>query len=344
MFSLISDRLSLGIGLLACFLMLGIGALRAEDTLLFVEAQMVGGYSSVEDGAVWYSHHLHDAMQKPSLGFDLIKRFSNENRDWGMLALQYRVAYQKSSKPRFASQVYNAYFKYKAPNADIWIGSNRPATGLSSSLDNHASLLPDMTMKVFTYDRDWGIGAEHEGDLIKVSASLTNGAGMRIYNKEGNYMLAGRLGIGNLNKHNYNLGVSAVHGKVLEAMGYRLGHIEATDGSYILHDEDYIGVDGSLRYLNYDLKVDALTGSFYDQPARALLVRTGVRLFDEDRLNVEAQFLYSKHAVFENTNYSASLSYKLSPDLTMRALYDYHTQDKAYKVIAQLYYYKPFGF
>ncbi len=340
----VSSRLKLGIGLLACFLILGVTTLSAEDTLLFVEAQMVGGYSSPEDGFVWYSHHQYDAMQKPSLGFDLIKRFSNESRDWGMLALQYRVAYQKDNKPRFASQLYNAYFKYKAPFADLWIGSNRPATGLSSSLDNHASLLPDMTMKVFTYDRDWGIGAEREGDLLKVSASLTNGAGMRIYNKDGNYMLAARLGIGNLNKHNYNVGISAVHGKVLEAMGYRLGHTDTVDGSYILHDENYLGVDASLRYLNYDLKVDALSGNFYDQPARALMIRAGARFFDEDRLSLEAQYLHSKHAVFENTDLSAGLAWKLSPDVTLRTMYNYHTQDKAYKIIGQIYYYKPFGF
>ncbi len=331
------------VSLIVLLLALGM-SLAAADSVIFVEAQMVGAYDSANDQTVLYSHHVHDSMQKPSVGFDMVKRFGNDTGDWGILAIQYRVAYQNELKPRFASQLYNAYYKHKLPILDLWIGSNKPALGLSSTLDNHAALLSDMTMKVFTYDRDWGIGADKDMDVYKLSFSATNGSGQRLYNKEGNYLLAGRMGWGNFNKSNFNIGISAAHGKVLEAMGYTLGHPSVTSGEYILHGMDYLGLDGAYRYLNMDIKVDALTGEFYNKPARAYLLRGGLHLMEEDRLNIEAQALYSKYAVFETTNLALAASFKLNADFTFRAMANYNMDNESYKLAAQAYYYKPLGF
>ncbi len=318
--------------------------LQATEQLLSVEAQLVGGYDGLTNEAVLYSFHPHEAMQKPSLGFDYIRKFNNGFRDFGTLAVQYRVAYNEKIKPRFENQIYNLYYKHKFPGFDVWLGSNKPATGLSSYDDNHAALLPDMTMKVFTYDRDWGLGAELDRDWIKFSASATNGAGMNLYNKEGNYLLAGRLGFGNFNRSNYTVGISGVHGRVLEAMGYRLGHLDSASGEYIVHPENYVGVDGSARYLNFSLKFDALTGDFYNQPARALLVRGGIHLLEEDRLTFEGQYLYSKHAVFEKQDLSAGLAFRATPDLTFRTMYNYDLEQDNYKLVGQIYYYHGLNF
>lgn len=315
----------------------------ASDSVLFLEGQMVGAYDSATDEALLYSHHVHDSMQKPSLGFDLVKRFANDTKDWGVLAVQYRVAYQKDFKPRFTSQLFNAYYKQKLPMFDLWAGSNKPALGLSSTLDNHAALLSDMSMKVFTFDRDWGIGMDKDLDSYKLSLSATNGSGQKLYNKQGNFLLAGRFGVGNFNKSNFNLGLSAAHGKVLEAMGYTLGHPNSSDGEYILHNMDYLGLDGSYRYLNMDIKADALWGEFYHKPARAYLLRAGMHLMDEEKLGIEAQTLYSKYVVFESTNLSLAASYKLNADFTLRAMADYNIDTENYKIVGQLYFYKPFG-
>jgi hypothetical protein len=314
--------------------------LGADEQLLFVEGQMVGGYSSLDNDLVLYSHHFKDAMQKPSLGFDYIRKFNNGYRDTGTLAIQYRVAYNRSISPRFESQIYNLYYKHKFPGFDVWLGSNKPAAGLPSYSDNHASLLSDMTMKVFNYDRDWGVGADLDKDWWRVSISATNGAGMRIYNKHGNYMLAARAGIGNFNKSNYTFGVTGVQGRVLEAMGYNLGHIDTGNGEYTVHPETYGGVDGSVRYLNYTLKFDALAGRFYDMPARALMVRAGANFLPEDKLTFEAQYLYSKHAIYTNTDLSGAIGFRITPDFTLRAMGNYHLQDSSWKVIGQIYYYK----
>lgn len=340
--------IGLGSGLRVLILLLAVLAGRGlgADTqqLLFLEAQAVGGWSSLDSAPVWYSNHQKDAMQKPSLGFDYIRKFNNGYRDTGTFALQYRVAYNEKIRPRFESQIYNLYYKHKLPGFDAWIGSNKPASGLTSYLDNHSALLPDMSMKVFSYDRDWGIGAERETRHWNFRASATNGAGMRLYNKQGNYLLAGRVGFGNLNQDSYTIGVSGVHGKVLEAMGYNLGHLDSTNEEYILHAQNYIGLDGAGRWRNLELKADLLKGEFYNQPALGIFARGALHLLPEDRLSLELQVLHSKHAIFENTDYSAGLSFRLSPDLSFKALYNYHAQDEAQRVVGQIYYNKPFSF
>lgn len=333
---------ALKIGLLASMLLM-LSPLLANDKLFFWEAQMVGGYDLEAGQAILYSHHPHHAMQKPSIGFDYIQRLGSENRDWGLIALQYRVAYQETQEPRFASQLYNAYLKLNARPLDLWIGSNKPALGLNQNLDNHAALLPDMSSRVFTYDRDWGIGAARDYRFWQPSLSLSNGSGMRLYNKEGNYLLAGRLGLGNFNAANYNLGFSAAHGKVLEAMGYTLGHPNSSTGEYILHDMNYLGMDANLRYLNYELKADLLAGRFYRKEAYAALLRAGYNLLPEDGLKLEAQVLHSRQVDNELTDYSAAAALRLNPDLMLRAMSVYQAQKKEWKLVAQLYFYKPFS-
>ncbi len=332
--------LKLGLFLLA---LLMLSPLRAADKLFFWEAQMLGGYDFGSQEPILYSHHPHHAMQKPSLGLDYLQRLGGETGDWGLIAIQYRVAYQDKQDPRFASQLYNAYFKLKANPLDVWIGSNKPALGLSQNLDNHAALLTDMSSRVFTFDRDWGIGAGKDFGKWQPTLSLTNGSGMRLYNKGGNYLLAGRLGMGNFNADNFNFGVSGVHGKVLEAMGYVLGHPNSATGEYILHDMNYLSADANLRYLNLELKAELLAGSFYHKDAFAALLRAGWSRFDEDKLKLEAQVLHSRQVQKDLSNYSIAIAYKLTPDLTLRALTDYQAQDQNWKIVGQMYFYKPFS-
>ncbi|GHU59031.1 hypothetical protein AGMMS49975_26180 [Clostridia bacterium] len=52
----------------------------AADSLFYVEAQGVAGYSSEENGAIYRSGGKDDVMQKNSIGFDLIKKFSGGSR------------------------------------------------------------------------------------------------------------------------------------------------------------------------------------------------------------------------------------------------------------------------
>jgi hypothetical protein len=126
----------------------------AKSYLFYLEAQGVAGYSSALKKGILYSLSQEDAMQKPSLGFDYIQRISGETRDYGALALQVRLAYNNEGSKKIELQVYNAYLRYKAGFSDLWIGHNRPAMGLSSTLDSHGLLLPTLAMTGFGFDRE----------------------------------------------------------------------------------------------------------------------------------------------------------------------------------------------
>ncbi|MBF0260137.1 MAG: hypothetical protein HQK62_15140 [Desulfamplus sp.] len=82
--------------------------LHASDYLLFFEAQGVAGYSKQEDKIIWYSKTSEDVMQKPSVGFDYIQKFSGETSDFGLVALQARLSYDDRDK-NLEPQLYNAY-------------------------------------------------------------------------------------------------------------------------------------------------------------------------------------------------------------------------------------------
>ncbi len=116
----------------------------AQSSLFYLEAQAVGGYSSAAREAIYYSMMPLDAMQKPSVGFDWLARLSGEGGDYGVIGVQARLAYNHEPDREVQLQLYNAWFKYKAGFADVWIGHDRPALGLSSYFDTHGLLLPSL--------------------------------------------------------------------------------------------------------------------------------------------------------------------------------------------------------
>src|SRR4051812_18944196 len=50
----------------------------ADSHLLYFEAQAIAGYSSLRDKPIFYSMNPDAEMQKPSVGFDYLHRFSGE--------------------------------------------------------------------------------------------------------------------------------------------------------------------------------------------------------------------------------------------------------------------------
>src|SRR3989337_4221160 len=187
--------------LVLCLLLLFLtGIAQASDHLLYFEAQGIAGYSSAIDKTIYYSMDPDAEMQKPSLGFDYIKRFSGESGDIATLALQGRLALTvEESKYKVEPQVYNAYVKMKTPGPYVWVGHNRPAFGLSSYFDSHGQLLRTLAIQGFGYDRDWGVGMYHDFSWGDVSASATIGSGMPIHFR-GNYMTAVRGSYGVLSQ------------------------------------------------------------------------------------------------------------------------------------------------
>jgi len=306
--------------------------LSASTYLLFTEAQIAANWQETDDKWKLYSHHPHEVMQKPSLGFDYIQRLRDENGDFGIIAIQARLAYNQDVKPRFEPQLYNAYLKYKASAFNLWVGHNKPAFGLNTYLDNHAALLSDLAMKGFNFDRDWGMGLELEYKDLSFDNSLTTGSGMKLV-ADGSFLHSSRFALYDMSRDNRSFGISYRRGKTLEAMGYQIMH------NAKLHPEYQYGFDAALRWENVELKTDLSMGEFMNKAAEAILVRGTWYALEEDRLQIEGQYLSTEKLSKTYTEYSMGLNYRINTGLTARVASVYHLSSEDLGVMMQLYYY-----
>jgi hypothetical protein len=305
----------------------------ADTHLLYFEAQGIGGYSSQKGKPIYYSLNADAEMQKSSVGFDYLHRFSGETGDWGSFALQGRLALTVEDDGRVDAepQAYNAWFKVKTQLTDVWIGHNRPAIGLGSYYDSHALLLRTLPIQGFGYDRDWGIGTYRDFSWGNLQVTATTGTGMPIYFR-GNHMLAARLGLGVLNDDNYTVGLSGGIGRTLDTMGYKVREPDPKTMRIV-------SADMALLRDNLEHRIDLQAGEWLGEDTVAAMYRLGYLFGPEERLRIELQPTYW-HSGGENWLWSACFSALVTADLTFRTMYEYNKNDDDHRVIAQLYFYK----
>jgi len=306
-------------------------AASASSRLLYFEAQGVTGYSDKEDDLIFHSAHADAAMQKSSVGFDFIQRLSGEFGDYGMIAVQGRLAYDPDADDELEPQLYNAYFKYKAGWSDLWLGHNGPALGLASVTDSHALLLPTLAMSGFGFEQDWGLGASRDLAWGNISTSLTTGSGMPL-RFEGNYLASARLAKGILSQDNYSLGFSLAYGETLHTMGYEVMDDEPMELALA-------GLDYSYFWDNYEARFEATGGKNHDEDAYALFARFTVNLLEENRLKLEVQPEYSKIGDDDGFQLAAGPAYQLTDEITLRAMYQYDELADEQRAVVQVYYY-----
>jgi opacity protein-like surface antigen len=323
---------------------------RAQGSLFYLEAQAVGGYSSAAREAIYYSMTQDDAMQKPSVGFDWLQRLSGEGRDFGVIGVQARLAYNHEPDREVELQLYNAWFRYKAGFADIWIGHDRPALGLSSYFDSHGLLLPTLAMMGWGFDRDWGAGFSRDFTWGNLAGSFTTGSGMPLYFK-GNYLATARIAKGVLERDNFNLGLSAAWGDVLETMGYEL----MSDDPVEFH---MTSIDFTYLWTRFESRLDLMVGERMEESACAFFWRFTMNLLAENRLKLEAQPILWDDAEESRFMLSAGVSYQATEDLALRAMYQYidlaedntngpalrsmyqrFDEDRDNRIVFQVYYY-----
>ncbi len=311
---------------------LAVSGLRAQSTLFYLELQAVGAYSTSSRAFELFSLRPDEVMQKPTVGFDFVKRFSGKSRDYGLLAVQARLAYDQEGDHRLQPQLYNAFFRLKAGFADIWAGHSRPALGLSYALDSHALLLPAPAMFGYGFDRDWGLGLERDFSWGSAAASLTTGSGMPLYFK-GNFLAAARVSKGVLTRDNYSLGLSLAHGNILETMGYTLVEPEPFSWSAA-------SIDASYLWRNLENRAEILLGRRDGAGMFLLFWRSGLALLEEGRLKVEVQPVLMRSAGAWDYSLGSGLTYLLNADLASRfmVLYDHARRDARF--VLQLYFYK----
>ena len=81
-------------------------------------------------------------------------------------------------------------------------------------------------MNGFSFDRDWGIGLERDTSGRRFRRLADHGIGDGAAPATRNWLVAGRLAKGILEKDNFNIGLSFGFGKILDVMG-----------NYLLSDE-----------------------------------------------------------------------------------------------------------
>jgi len=304
----------------------------SSSYLFFFEAQGIAGYSTALKKAVYFSISQKEAMQKPSLGFDYVQRFSGASGDFAVLAVQARLAVNAEGERTLEPQLYNAYLKLKTRAVDIWIGHNRPKFGLSSSLDNHGQLLQPLSMNGLGFDRDWGVGVEHDYAWGNAGISLTTGSGMPLYFK-GNYFLSGRYSRGILNQDNHSVGFSVGYGNVLDVMGYHL--MSETPMEFYA-----AGLDFTVLRNNLEHRLEFMAGGLDRQGIFALFWRTSVGLLEESRLKLEAQPVIVFTKLKAQVQFSVGATYLATADWTLRAMVQYDEEMKDTRFVIQVYYYK----
>ena len=314
------------------FFPLALMPLASQSTLFYLELQGVAAYSTVAKAMELYSQMPLDAMQKPSLGFDLVHRVGGKNRDLGVITLQARVAYDQEGDHHVELQLYSAAFRLKAGFADLWAGHNRPAFGLDYSLDSHALLLPSPTMMGYGFEWDWGAGLQRDFAWGSAAASLTAGSGMPLYLK-GNFLVAGRVSKGVLARDNFSVGASLAYGHVLDTMGIHL--LDATPGEFAA-----AAADAAYAWRNLENRVEVLAGRRAGQDLVLIFWRAGLSFLEEGRLKVEGQPAVIKTGGDWTYQLAGALTYQLNADFTARSMVQYDRARRDTRLVFQLYYYK----
>jgi len=316
----------------AVLILAGAAPVFAQGTLFYFELQAVAAYSTAAEAVQLYSQTPEDVMQKPSLGFDFVQRLSGRSRDWGVLAIQARVAYDQEGSHRFEPQLYNAYVRLKAGFADLWAGHDRPALGLDYALDSHALLLTGPAMMGYGFDRDWGVGLERDTSWGSAAASLTTGSGMPLYFK-GNYLATARVSGGVLARDNWSVGASLASGRILDTVGNHLMSPDPLSFTAAAADATYL-------WRNLENRVEVLAGRRAGENILLLFWRAGLNLLSEGRLKLEVQPTVMKNGIGWSSQLAGGVSYQATADLAARSLIEYDHSRKDTRFVLQLYYYK----
>jgi hypothetical protein len=330
--------------------------LSAQSSLFYLEAQAVGGASSAEKKLIAFSMDRAEVMQKPGLGFDYIQRFSGASGDWGLLAVQARVVYNAAGDPDVETQIYNAYLRLKLGGTYLWVGHNKPRFGLSTVLDNHATLLQPLSMMGFGFDRDWGLGLDRDFSGGTAGLSLTTGSGMGLKTsgttsasggmgdgtagtpeKTASYFLAGRISKNLLDQDNFSAGFSAAVGRIFDVVGYQT--ISDTPMPVFM-----AGADLTWRQGSWEHNFEVIAGRRAELGTLAVFWRTGVGLLDESRLKLEVQPLYMTMQGASRFQLQAGATFLAHPDWTLRTLVSYDSRGKDVRILFQVYFYKGLQF
>jgi hypothetical protein len=297
-----------------------------------------------------------------SFGFDVIKKYSGKSREIATFNLQGRVAHIDNDEVRGSKktqlQFYNAFLKLKGSAFDLWIGHNKIGFGLQSYMDTHAELFQQLSMFGYGFESDWGGGIVRDFDNGDIKLAFTTGSGMPlIYRRMLKYapdtekgmkvdvnrnivskLLTLRASIGVLNYNNYNLGISFMDGRNYDVMGYHIMDFTPTEIRMV-------AIDFAFNYGFFENKMEFDYGEKDHEKTYAGLWRLGMNFFEENRLKLEMQYIYTYNAPLSmdkdmsDHNISTGATFRINGDWTLRTMYDWNYMTKEQKVVGQIYWY-----
>jgi hypothetical protein len=322
-----------------------------ENSLFYYEMNMFQGFSEREG----FFGRGNDSSK--SIGIENFRKFSGDYGDWLTTDIQLRLAYNSDNvisdktigtgdpeKDALDLEIHNAYARFKLlyGRADIWVGHYEPAFGHEPQLDTYSTLLQTMDMKNIGFKMDWGAGVRgvFTGWDYHLTATLGSGMGMHL---KGNYLFAGRIGLGETALTDYNLGLSVLYGDV----------VDTTDGRKLLSDnlttKERIGIDAAYLYRSFHIKGEVDYGRDNDKEAAGTWVQASYTIPDYQKLHVDIQHENWFYNLSQREQYdsaiTAGLSYKLNGAIRLRfyGARDLHLSAGLLdsRIIIQYYYYYP---
>lgn len=218
-----------------------------------------------------------------AIGLDMRKVFSDEKGDIGTAVLQpYLIrmdnAYMMPTRmittdqnDEFSVQLHDFYFNYTRRGrgrTNVKVGHFDVPFGIEPLVDTHFTLRQYQAMHDAGFKKDWG--AELNGVLpdFDYAVSVTTGTGMDLTGLDKDpYLFAGR--IGTPSDRNTILGVSALHGEVIDDHGaHRVDEGDPRGDFRQIEDmvrRWRVGLDGTHLMGQWTLRGEAAGGEDFDQ-------------------------------------------------------------------------------
>ena len=319
------------------------GSAQASDFLFYKEVNGIGGYSR-QKGWIGYSETLSN-----SVGFEHYGKFSNQYGDYLTTDLQVRGAYNANEKFRDAvsCEIHNAWAEYRfSPELKIRGGHFDPPFGLEPIVDTHATILQTLAMRDIGFKKDWGGSLRGSMKSFDYEAGFQIGSGMSIRRQDASFLASGRIGTTWTN--NFQYGISAFVGRVLETMGmstFPRNHLLSKDAIF----KERIGFDCQYLWNSFLFKGEAAYGRNENKNVIGYMLEADYTVPQAQNWSVETQVMSFVNDMnkgrTDDSTFSMSLTYKLNQKVTLRAafiqdlnMYSVKNKPRDTKFFLQIYY------
>ncbi len=228
---------------------------KLKENLLFKKEVILGGFWSDERSQI---------AGRNSIGFELLKKFSDKKGDWGSTLLQLRfvrydhqyILMNNNKVPPnhvddthdWELEFHDAYFKYSGRfkgRLNFGIGHYDVPYGLEQNVDTHSTLIQLISERNIGFKKDWGISMGGQLPEIDYEFAFTRGSGIEYVDRGKNFLLSGR--IGTPADENFSIGISGLYGEPIDSMGIMrgkelgvMGEPNTWFGSTIIPEDDII--------------------------------------------------------------------------------------------------------